>query len=234
MAREDYVKQGDAEFCAQIVHMRDTLPQFFDELSITAADPHIITNTADALCFEYLCTRQSALKGASAGATSERNRIRYGDKDHPNTPATLAYPTAPGSIPSPIMPGVEARFRTLVEWLRTRTGWNDDIAQTLDVLGAEQTPAEPNDLKPVLPLSTAGGHVLIAWKWLSARGLAKALRIEVDRGTGWEFLAIDTQPGYTDKTPWPAAAQKWKYRAIFVRDEENIGQWSAVEEITVG
>ena len=56
----------------------------------------------------------------------------------------------------------------------------------------------------------------------------------MDRGNGWEFLTIDTQPGYTDKTPWPATAAKWKYRAIYVSDDENIGQWSDVAEITVG
>lgn len=234
MAREDYVKQGNDEFCAQLVHMRDTLPQFFAELSISAADPHVSTNSIDATGFQYLCNRQSALKSASLGATSERNRIRHGDPENPNTPSTLDYPAQPGAVPSPILPGVEDRFRALVEWLRTRPGWNDDIALTLDVLGAEQTSADQNELKPLLPLSTAGGHVLIGWKWQSARGLAKALRIEVDRGNGWEFLTIDTQPGYTDKTPWPAAAQKWKYRAIFVRDEENIGQWSDVAEIMVG
>jgi hypothetical protein len=233
MAREDYVKQGDAEFCAQMLHMRDNLPQFFDELTITAADPHVVTNTADALCFEYLCNRQSTLTGASSGATSERNRTRYGDKQNPNTPVTLGYPAAPASIPSPIKPGVEKRFRILVEFLRTRPGWNDDIAATLQVLGADQDPADADALKPFLPLSKAGGHVQIGWKWQSARGVARALRIEVDRGNGWELLAIDTQPGYTDKTPWPAAA-KWKYRAIFVRDEDNIGQWSDVAEITVG
>ena len=158
MARQDYVQESDPAFCAQIVHMRDTLPQFFDELTITASDPHVVANTADAACFEYLCARQSALKGASAGATAERNRARYGDKENPNTPVTLAYPSGP-SIPSPILPGVEERFRKLVEFLRTRPGWTDDIAQTLDVLGAEQAPADPDALKPVLPLSKAGGHV---------------------------------------------------------------------------
>ncbi len=233
MAREDYVKQGDSEFCAQLVHVNVTIPQFLATLTITAADPHIVALAADAACFEYLCARQSALKGASAGATAERNRARYGDKDSPNTAVTLAYPSGPG-IPSPILPGVEERFRKLVEFLRTRPGWTDDIAQTLDVLGAEQTPADSAALKPVIPLSITGGHVYIAWKWQSARGLAKALRIEVNRGNGWEFLTIDTQPGYTDKTPWPANPAKWLYRAIFVRDEENIGQWSDVAEITVG
>jgi len=128
----------------------------------------------------------------------------------------------------------EKHFRDRAEWLRGRPGWTNDIANFLHMLCAEQAPAPRNSLKPVLPLRLAGGQVVLGWKWLDARGTAKALRIEKDSGNGFGFLTIDTQPGYTDKTPWPATPQKWKYRAIFVLDEENIGQWSEVAEITVG
>ena len=61
------------------------------------------------------------------------------------------------------------------------------------------------------------------------------LRIEVDRGTGFQFLAIDTIPNYTDTAPLPATGQSavWKYRAIYLLDDEMIGQWSTTASISV-
>ncbi len=32
----------------------------------------------------------------------------------------------------------------------------------------------------------------------------------------------------------PATSAKWKYRAIYSKDAQRIGQWSNVAEITVG
>lgn len=46
------------------------------------------------------------------------------------------------------------------------------------------------------------------------------------------FLAIDTRPNYIDTTPMPATSAKWKYRAIYTKDAQRIGQWSNVAEIT--
>lgn len=236
MPRKDYVKENHGEFCAQVVHMRDTLPNYFATLQISLADVHVAVNVQDALVFDYICKRQDALKKAAEGATAERNRARYGDKLAPNTPVNLAYPAAPANIPSPIMPGVEARFRALVEWLRTRPGWNDAIAEALGVLGEDTGTPDAATFKPILPLSIEGNQVLIGWGWQGSRPVAQALRIEVDRGDGqgFRFLASDTQPGYTDKTPFPTTPAKWKYRAIFVRNEEMLGQWSDVAEINVG
>lgn len=48
------------------------------------------------------------------------------------------------------------------------------------------------------------------------QGMA-SVEIQVDRGTGFVFLAIDTIPNYTDTAPMPAAGQSvfWKYKAIY-------------------
>lgn len=78
------------------------------------------------------------------------------------------------------------------------------------------------------------GAFEVLWGWEGARSVAKALYLEVDRGTGPQFLAADTNPNYTDSFPLPATPQKWKFRGIFQRDGEMIGQWSAWVEINVG
>ncbi len=144
-----------------------------------------------------------------------------------------AYPSNSTPPPSPVMPGIEKRFRAFVDFLRTRPNWSEAAAETLGVNGPQVTRPDPATLQPVLTLALSGGRVEVGWKWGPARGVVKALRIEVDRGNGWEFLTIDTQPDYVDTHPLPATAQKWKYRAIWVIDQTLVGQWSAVVDLAV-
>ncbi len=73
--------------------------------------------------------------------------------------------------------------------------------------------------------------VEIRWK----KGDDDGLRIECDRGTGWEFLAIDTRPHYTDTHPGPApgVSALCKYRAIYLLADEVVGMWSDTAEIAI-
>ena len=70
----------------------------------------------------------------------------------------------------------------------------------------------------------------VQWKKASFTGI----RIEVDRGTGWTFLDIDTKPHYEDPaSPAPGATVLWKYRAIYLDGDTVFGQWSDVGTIAV-
>jgi len=62
-----------------------------------------------------------------------------------------------------------------------------------------------------------------------------AIEIQVDRGAGFVFLAIDTVPDYLDTADLPAggASASWKYRAIYRLNDERVGQWSDVSSISV-
>jgi hypothetical protein len=85
-------------------------------------------------------------------------------------------------------------------------------------------------MKPILKLVFKGGEVEIQWK----KGKADAIYIEADKGAGtWSFLAVDTVPHYTDTTPITGPGI-WKYRAIYLINDEKVGQWSDVASISVG
>ena len=64
----------------------------------------------------------------------------------------------------------------------------------------------------------------------------QGVRIEDDRtdGKGWVFLAVDTKPDYADTEDHPATATIWKYRAFYLKDDQKVGQCSAVVEVRVG
>lgn len=86
-------------------------------------------------------------------------------------------------------------------------------------------------MKPVITAQLDAGQVDIGWMKQGMDGI----EIQVDRGTGFVFLAIDTIPGYTDTAPMPAAGQSalWKYKAIYRQGDDRVGQWSDVVSIPV-
>ncbi len=234
MALQDYVKKNDAEFSDQLKQACAVLPTYFVELGVTAASSEVVSLNADSLVFEYQVLRQNALVEAARGSTGERNRARFGDVDLPSVPVNMAYPTAPAVVPSPVLPGIETRFRKFVEFIRTREGYTPAIGDALGFVGEDHVPQSVTTAKPLLELMVSGFHVGVGWKWQGMARVLDAIRLEVDRGQGWQFLAVDTNPGYTDTTPFPATPQKWKYRAIFMRNEGPVGLWSDVAEIVVG
>ncbi len=233
MATQDFVPAGNADFCLLLAHVAQNLPQFYGNLGITGATTQVAAFMLDNLAFSALCSRQETLVQAGQSATTERNRARYGDKVNPGVATNFSYPIPPATFPNAVMPGIEKRFRDFVDWLRSLTNFEDAMGVALHLVGPQSTPVDPATLQPTLKLRISGGKVEILWGWDTARGIAKALYIEVDRTTGPAFLAADTNPNYTDSHPLPATPQKWRYRAIWQRDGEMIGQWSPWIEITV-
>ena len=88
-----------------------------------------------------------------------------------------------------------------------------------------------NSLRPVLTVELDAGQVVVGWTKQGMDGI----EIQVDRGTGFLFLAIDTIPDYTDTAAMPAAGQSalWKYKAIYLQADQRVGQWSDVVSIPV-
>ncbi len=66
--------------------------------------------------------------------------------------------------------------------------------------------------------------------------VAHGIRTGADRGDGkgWPFLAIDTYPDYADTEPFANSGAIWKYRAIYLANDEKIGQWGAAVSVNVG
>jgi len=234
MALQDYLPKDDGGKKDLFIHVKNTLPTFFSTLNITAATPQVITQAADAIAFEYVCTQQQRLLAAAQDFTNSKNRLRDGDKLEPNVAVSLAFPSAPGTVPSPVLPGVVARFRAFVKWLQALPAYTKAIGEALKIVGPEETAPDLSTLKPVLPLRISGGRVEIDWSWQGASGWVESIEIQVDRGTGWQPLTIDARPGYVDTEPMPATPAKWKYRAIFRQDDSRVGLWSDVAEIAVG
>jgi hypothetical protein len=235
MPQQDYIPKDDAGKAALFTHVATTLPTYFTALNITSASPGVATQVNDATVFAYVCTNQQTLLAAAQQATAAKNRLRDGDPAEPNVAVSLAFPIAPAIVPSPVLPGVVARFRTFVKWLKSLPNYTQAIGESLQIVGDEHTAADLSTVKPKLPLRIAGGRVEIDWSWQGLSGQVDSLEILVDRGNGTYIpLTIDTRPGYVDTEPFPTPAAKWKYKAIYRKDDQRVGLWSDVAEISVG
>jgi hypothetical protein len=76
--------------------------------------------------------------------------------------------------------------------------------------------------------------VLVDWGWQGKAAFLDMIELQVDRGTGWQLLAYDTTPRYTDTASVPASPAKWKYRAIYRVGDDRVGQWSPEVSVPVG
>ena len=110
------------------------------------------------------------------------------------------------SIPPIVPPGIFPRIAKMVQRIKGNLNYTQAVGHDLGIIGDEHS-IDPASMKPVLKLSFEANTVQVQWK----KGHADAIRLEVDRGTGWQFLAVDAEPHYTDTFPISASAT-WKYR----------------------
>ena len=73
---------------------------------------------------------------------------------------------------------------------------------------------------------------------LRARSGGDGIRLQIDRSDakGWVDLAVDMKPNFTDDlSPLPAAGHNalWTYRAIYLLNDADFGQWSDPVSVSV-
>jgi hypothetical protein len=147
-----------------------------------------------------------------------------------------ALPGAAGGLPAVIArpPGALDRIFDIISEIKESDTYTDAIGLDLGVIGSGKTPPDLASIQPVLKVRTVGNKVQIDWGWAGNSAFLDQLEIQVDRGSGYEVLTFDTTPGYTDSAAFPATPTKWKYRAIYRLDDQQVGQWSAEASVTVG
>ena len=225
MAKKHYLPGSDSELVTWLNTFNTQLAAFSALFGFTAGEMTTLNN--DRLAWAYDVGLREIFKIYVQDITDHKNVLR----DGPEGTVLGAFPTGPvvGAPPTLVAAGVFKRVAKLVKRIKAHPAYTNGIGEALGIVGDEQT-TDTENMKPVLKLKLEGGSVEVQWK----KDGADAIRIEVDRtGTGFQFLAIDTVPHYTDTAPITAPAT-WKYRAMYLIGDQLVGQWSAVESIVVG
>ncbi|HEY5041366.1 MAG TPA: hypothetical protein VIK53_05130 [Verrucomicrobiae bacterium] len=228
--KSDYIAQNDDAFNAQLQTFKNGIASYSAVIGVIAAQ--IAAQAADAAYFDYTLKCMNIMANGALQWTGWKNLERTGG----NPPASGApvAPVFPAAVPA-VAPGIEARFRALVQIIKTSASYNETIGQALGIEGAQQTGPDLTTIQPVIDAVISGNHVNVKWGWGGNSAYLDICEIQVDRGDGKGFvlLAFDTTPGYTDTQPFPAAPVTWTYRAIYRVGDAQVGQWSNPVSVTV-
>lgn len=148
-------------------------------------------------------------------------------------PPVGAPPGTPGTVPTAVPAGVVDRIAGTVGRIVKALNYTPGIGQDLNIIKAAPSAVDLNSLKPEIKLRLSALKVLV--KWTKERG-TDGLRIEADYATGSFVQAVDdTRPDFLDAHALPAPGQSaiWKYRAIYLKDGQAVGNYSDVVSITV-
>lgn len=194
-------------------------------LGFVAADATAFA--ADAAYYHWLIVSQAQIAAYAQQWTTYKNAARSG----PGVSLGLA-PVAPalGTAPTAVAPNIIGRASLLAARIKVSPTYTPAIGEALGIIGAESS-VDLSTLKPVITAALVAGHVDLGWTKQGMDGI----EIQVDRGAGFVFLAIDTVPGYTDTAALPAPGQSalWKYKAIYLQADQRVGLWSDIVSLPV-
>ncbi len=217
--------QGKADF---MDNLAVKLPGYATVLGLTPADVTSVVN--DAAMFNYIMDMQEAYKTNKQEVTRYKNILRDGPLGTPL--GAVPVPPTLGAAPALVPGAIFDRISKLAMRIKGNPAYNEAIGEDLGLVGDEQVIDIPN-LKPVLKSRLDAGRPLIIWK----KGPANSIDIYVDRkdGSGFVYLANDSQPDYLDTFPVPAGMPSaiWSYKAVYRIGDEQVGQFSEPISVTV-
>jgi hypothetical protein len=182
----------------------------------------------DAAMFAYIVNRTELITAHKEQLVNFKNLLRGGPIS-PTVLTVLAMPVV-AAPPTAVAAGIFLRLSQLVQRIKNSAGYTEALGKELGIVGAEIASFDADVMKPAIKLVIKGGRAVeVQW----TKGKSDALYIETDKGNGWQFIGIDTIPHFTDSTPITGPAT-WKYRAIYLVNDERVGNWSDIMSITVG
>ena len=220
-----YMPKDDVGKARLLEHLSKHLPVHAAALGITENDLNEVK--ADAAAFAYTLSALETVQSNGKLWTAFKNLQRDGGT------GSTAYPNV-SNLPAPVpaVPlGIIPRLSNLVARIKAARGYSEAIGKDLNIVGTVQV-MEIDAVKPIIEITTRGGHPIIQW----SKGDADALEIWVDRNDdrGFGLFTIANSPRITDNTPLPATPVQWQYKAIYRLKDDRIGDWSTITPVSVG
>ena len=230
MAKSDYIQTNDDAFNAQQQTFKNGIGGYSALFGLTAAQ--LAAQAADAGYFDFTLKSLAVMANGAQQWTAWKN-LERGGGTAPASGAPVA-PVFPAAVPA-VAPGIEARFRALVQLIKANPNYNDAIGQALGIEGSQQTGPDLTTIQPIIDAVISGNHVNVKWGWGGNSAYLDICELQVDRndGKGFVLLAFDTTPGYTDTQAFPATPAIWTYRAIYRVGDNQVGVWSLPVSVTV-
>lgn len=229
MIRHRYIPITDEKKTGWLKVFTMNLEQLAGRFDISVAE--IDQLKADAEMFEYAVTVAHIFRTES----QERNAFKkLLVREKGLTGREIKVPDLPSLLPPPstvARTGIFQRVGKMVKRIKAHPNYTDSIGERLDIIGSQMV-VDYDTLKPSIKVIHAGGKPIVKWK----KGVADAIDIYVDHNNDndWQLLTRDTIPHYVDKHPKPEGKDPvlWRYKAIYVVNDEQVGEFSSVVSIT--
>ncbi len=156
----------------------------------------------------------------------------YKDARYLKTDLDLAAPPVPviDTIPKAVKSGIQARFAQKVKQAKASANYTETIGKALGIVGTSTAARGNATDSPELKLLLNGGYPELSFK---LNGY-EAVNIYKDAGNGYALLKTAHRSPVKD-IHLPAAGQTalYKYKAIYVENDVEVGTMSAEVSIAV-
>lgn len=203
MARNDYIPRGTNDFLAWHDNFQTQVAALMATFELTQPDVDAVAS--DNAYAHEKATGAEAAKAAQQAATADRRET---------------FATA------------ESNARSLANRLKAHAAYSEALGQQLGIVGPEDT-TDLTSEKPTLTAESVNpGNVTIGFN----KSISDGVMIHSKRGgqTAFTMLAWDTRSPYVDnRSNLSAGPEDREYRAQYFVNDEPIGQFSDVLQVTV-
>jgi|ERR1035437_200290 hypothetical protein len=217
-----YLPNTDSDRVVWLNNLNNKLSVYATTLNITPAD--LAQTGKDYAMYAYIINTLDLLKQSQQNATAFKNMLKHaGGQLIGNVPTAPNLGTAPAGVPA----GVFDRVRLLVQRIKNHPAYTEATGQDLNIIA----PADTTDVNTIVPVLTSRldvGRPHLKWQ----RSIADATDIYADHndGNGFVLAGRFVHFEYLDTMPLAAGkiADDFKYKAIYVIADEQVGQMSQV------
>lgn len=229
MARKFWWPGSMPEQVVLVQNFQTKIGSYATALGLTAGDVTAAQGLCDAIVGAYTLVETSRL--TMQAATQWRDAVFTGEPVGSNAPAPPVFPV--GGAPAYKLGSVRSFF-ALRDRIVASPGYTQAIGEDLGIVGAEASRPAPGSVVPELKATTSTGY------WVSLSGSMQgmdALKVEYSRDGGNNFQTVaflTNTPGGFQVTPVdPTKPEKGFIRAVYIKRNEEVGQFSPNYPVTV-
>jgi hypothetical protein len=223
----NYLETTDEKFAIQFSNFTSKIESYSAGFGLTEAE--ITSIKADAAYNAWAINNVKKVDAYKKDWTTFKNILKKGETNVSSNNA----PVLPNLdiAPTAVAPGVLFRFTTIVNRIKAHQTYTTAVGQSLGIELSISQKIDLDNAQPTLRVVMRGGRVNLVWK----KGKFDGIIIEKDNGAGFITLDKDLHPDFIDNSTMPTQgeSQIWKYRAMYLYNDDKVGLWSDVVTATV-
>jgi hypothetical protein len=220
-----YMPNTDSGRLVWLNNLKNKIAGYATQFNLTAAE--VAQITADYLMFAFIINASDLLKQSQQNFTAYKKMVI---RNSGQTNVTLPIVPNLGTVPTMVPAGIFDRSRLLVQRIKNHPNYTDAIGQDLNII-APVNSTDLNSVSPALTHKLDVGRPHLKWP----KSVSEATDLYVDRndGNGFTLIGRFIRCEYLDTTAIAAGkiAEDWKYKAIYIIADEQVGMMS--QAITV-